>query len=144
MATNAGQLPDPYTLSLMAVGAIIMRGAGCTINDMWDADIDKKVERTRNRPITSGELSKKRCFGISCRPIKHCFVYIITVQLVYRIIRSIKHGISCRISSYEKNYILASAGSWIYIQLGSSSWMVCGSWKLQLVSMPSSLYSWSF
>ena len=59
MATNAGQLPAPYTLSLMAIGAIIMRGAGCTINDMWDADIDKKVERTRNRPITSGEISKK-------------------------------------------------------------------------------------
>ena len=59
MAGSAGQLPDPYILGLMAIGAIIMRGAGCTINDMWDADIDKKVERTRNRPITSGELSKK-------------------------------------------------------------------------------------
>ena len=58
MAASAGELPDPYILSLMAAGAIIMRGAGCTINDMWDADIDKKVERTQNRPITSGELSK--------------------------------------------------------------------------------------
>ena len=35
-----------------------MRGAGCTINDMWDSDIDKKVERTRDRPITSGELTQ--------------------------------------------------------------------------------------
>ena len=59
MASSAGQLPDPFILGLMAIGAIIMRGAGCTINDMWDADIDKKVERTRTRPITSGELSKK-------------------------------------------------------------------------------------
>ena len=59
MAGSAGELPDPFILGLMAIGAIIMRGAGCTINDMWDADIDKKVERTRNRPITSGELSKK-------------------------------------------------------------------------------------
>ena len=58
MAASAGDLPDPYILGLMAIGAIIMRGAGCTINDMWDADIDKKVERTCNRPITSGELSK--------------------------------------------------------------------------------------
>ena len=58
MASCAGEFPDPYILSLMATGAIIMRGAGCTINDMWDSDIDKKVERTRDRPITSGELTQ--------------------------------------------------------------------------------------
>lgn len=58
MASSAGEFPDPYILGLMATGAIIMRGAGCTINDMWDSDIDKKVERTRDRPITSGELTK--------------------------------------------------------------------------------------
>ena len=58
MAAAAGEFPDPYIIGLMATGAIIMRGAGCTINDMWDADIDKKVERTKMRPITSGELTK--------------------------------------------------------------------------------------
>ena len=58
MAASPGQFPDPYLLSLMALGAVIMRGAGCTINDMWDAKIDKMVERTRDRPITSGQLSK--------------------------------------------------------------------------------------
>jgi 4-hydroxybenzoate polyprenyltransferase len=34
-----------------------MRGAGCTINDMWDAKYDKEVERTRSRPLASGELT---------------------------------------------------------------------------------------
>ena len=34
-----------------------MRGAGCTINDMWDRDIDRKVARTRTRPLTSGQLT---------------------------------------------------------------------------------------
>lgn len=34
-----------------------MRGAGCTINDMWDRDIDAKVWRTKDRPITSGQLT---------------------------------------------------------------------------------------
>ena len=58
MATTAGQLPDPSIFTIMAAGAIIMRGAGCTINDLWDSDIDKMVERTRNRPITSGQVSK--------------------------------------------------------------------------------------
>jgi 4-hydroxybenzoate polyprenyltransferase len=42
---------------LFAVGAIVMRGAGCTINDLFDRDIDAKVERTRVRPLASGAIS---------------------------------------------------------------------------------------
>ena len=38
-------------------GAIVMRAAGCTINDMWDKDIDKKISRTKARPLASGEIS---------------------------------------------------------------------------------------
>ena len=34
-----------------------MRGAGCTINDMWDRDIDKKVERTKTRPLAAGTVT---------------------------------------------------------------------------------------
>ena len=80
MAAPAGSLPDPSLLATFAVGAVIMRGndydfanlqltkcltylnktylasffagAGCTINDMWDADLDRRVTRTKDRPIT--------------------------------------------------------------------------------------------
>ena len=45
-------IPDPTLFGLFAAGAFIMRGAGCTINDMWDKDIDSKVYRTQFRPIT--------------------------------------------------------------------------------------------
>lgn len=38
-------------------GAIIMRGAGCVINDLWDRELDKQVERTKNRPLASGAIS---------------------------------------------------------------------------------------
>jgi len=57
LATPAGQLPDLSMLAIFGVGAFVMRGAGCTINDMWDKNIDKAVERTRDRPITSGQVS---------------------------------------------------------------------------------------
>ena len=40
-----------------------MRGAGCTINDMWDADFDKRVTRTRTRPLASGELTHAQAMG---------------------------------------------------------------------------------
>ncbi len=43
--------------ALFAVGALIMRGAGCTINDLADRKFDGKVERTANRPIPSGQVS---------------------------------------------------------------------------------------
>jgi 4-hydroxybenzoate polyprenyltransferase len=48
---------DWYALLLCLLGAIVMRGAGCTFNDIVDRDIDAKVERTRSRPIPSGQVS---------------------------------------------------------------------------------------
>ena len=39
------------------IGSIVMRAAGCTINDLWDKDIDKKISRTKNRPLANGEIS---------------------------------------------------------------------------------------
>lgn len=44
-------------LALFGAGAFVMRGAGCTINDLWDQKIDRLVERTRNRPLASGKLN---------------------------------------------------------------------------------------
>jgi 4-hydroxybenzoate polyprenyltransferase len=49
--------PNPWHIVLLLIGAIVMRGAGCTWNDLVDRDIDAKVERTRSRPIPSGQVS---------------------------------------------------------------------------------------
>ncbi|XP_042791964.1 4-hydroxybenzoate polyprenyltransferase, mitochondrial isoform X2 [Panthera leo] len=43
LAAEPGCFPDWYMLSLFGTGAVLMRGAGCTINDMWDRDYDKKL-----------------------------------------------------------------------------------------------------
>lgn len=58
IAAPAGALPDFLMMAKFAVGAMVMRGAGCTINDMWDRDIDKRVARTRTRPIAAGEITR--------------------------------------------------------------------------------------
>ena len=47
----------PVTLALFFAGAFVMRGAGCTWNDITDRDLDAKVERTRSRPIPAGQVS---------------------------------------------------------------------------------------
>lgn len=57
---GAGGGPVWPTLTLMVlfgVGAVVMRGAGCTVNDILDRDLDALVERTRVRPIPSGQVT---------------------------------------------------------------------------------------
>jgi 4-hydroxybenzoate polyprenyltransferase len=49
--------PDVKLLALFAAGAVIMRGAGCTWNDIIDRDVDAQVARTRSRPIPSGQVT---------------------------------------------------------------------------------------
>src|SRR5438105_4982876 len=54
-AGSIGQLP--LVIALFFVGAFVMRGAGCTWNDITDRDLDAMVERTRSRPIPAGQVS---------------------------------------------------------------------------------------
>jgi len=51
--------PDPLHCLLFLIGAVAMRGAGCTYNDIVDRDLDIRVERTRQRPLPSGQVSLK-------------------------------------------------------------------------------------
>jgi len=55
-------LPNPLFLLLFLIGAIAMRGAGCTYNDLVDEKIDAEVERTRSRPLPSGQVSRKQAW----------------------------------------------------------------------------------
>ncbi len=51
-----------YVSALFGVGAIVMRGAGCTYNDIVDRDYDGKVERSRNRPLPAGQVTVKQAW----------------------------------------------------------------------------------
>ena len=46
-----------YFLLLFFLGSVLMRSAGCIVNDIVDKNIDKKVKRTKNRPLASGKIS---------------------------------------------------------------------------------------
>jgi len=58
-----GMLPDTSLMLLFAAGAVVMRGAGCTINDLIDRDIDKRVTRTMTRPLAHGDVSVPQAVG---------------------------------------------------------------------------------
>jgi 4-hydroxybenzoate polyprenyltransferase len=49
-----------WFMALFFVGAVAMRSAGCVINDLWDRDLDAKVERTASRPLASGALKARQ------------------------------------------------------------------------------------
>jgi 4-hydroxybenzoate polyprenyltransferase len=51
---------DITLVALFTIGAVLMRGAGCVMNDLWDRELDKKVKRTASRPIAAGEVSVKQ------------------------------------------------------------------------------------
>ncbi len=60
---------DLWIAAGCAIGAFLMRGAGCTWNDITDRDFDGQVERTRSRPIPSGQVSVRQAYvwmGLQC------------------------------------------------------------------------------
>jgi 4-hydroxybenzoate polyprenyltransferase len=59
-----GRSPNLLHLVLLLIGAIAMRGAGSTYNDIADRDIDARVERTRNRPLASGRLRARHALAL--------------------------------------------------------------------------------
>jgi len=54
---SQGPWPDLWLMALFGIGAVVMRGAGCTVNDILDRDIDGKVARTAARPLASGAIT---------------------------------------------------------------------------------------
>jgi 4-hydroxybenzoate polyprenyltransferase len=63
-AIHAGApYPNPWHVILFFIGAFVMRGAGCTWNDLVDRNLDGSVERTRSRPIPSGQVTPKQAFA---------------------------------------------------------------------------------
>lgn len=60
----ADGVPNAGVLLVFVLGVLIMRAAGCVINDYADRDFDGQVERTKHRPLATGELSGKQALGL--------------------------------------------------------------------------------
>lgn len=60
----AGGFPGWHLLAVFTLGTILMRSAGCAVNDVADRDFDRHVERTAQRPITSGRISVKEALAV--------------------------------------------------------------------------------
>jgi 4-hydroxybenzoate polyprenyltransferase len=81
LAGPKGFVPDIKLLVLFAIGALVMRGAGCTVNDIADRDFDAKVARTATRPLASGALSLKQALVFLVLQALIGFVILIQLPL---------------------------------------------------------------
>jgi len=73
-------LADAWIFAVCGAGAWLMRGAGCTWNDITDRDYDAQVERTRSRPIPSGQVSTKQAAAWIIVQMLIAFVLLITLN----------------------------------------------------------------
>jgi len=64
LAAPPGALPDAAMLALFGTGAVLLRGAGCTVNDLWDRNLDRRVARTASRPLAAGTLQPRHAVGV--------------------------------------------------------------------------------
>jgi 4-hydroxybenzoate polyprenyltransferase len=80
----ADGLPTLWRLFIFSLGALLMRGVGCTFNDIFDRDFDHRVERTRHRPLTSGQLSLKNALWFALAQLLVCAVLLLAINAYSR------------------------------------------------------------
>jgi 4-hydroxybenzoate polyprenyltransferase len=101
--------------ALFLSGSILMRSAGCIVNDIADKNFDKKVERTKNRPIASGKVSVKLASTYALILCAIAFLVLINFNNLYDFNGSNLNASSFYLPLNEKNYLLASIISRDYI-----------------------------
>lgn len=79
IAMAAGSAPSLWLMALFGLGAILMRGAGCTYNDIVDREFDARVARTADRPIPSGAVSVRQ--AVAFLALQALVALVILVQM---------------------------------------------------------------
>ena len=78
----AGGIPDYWVATVFVLGVVLMRSAGCVINDYADRDIDRHVERTSNRPLTAGRVTSKEALLLFAVLSLTAFGLVLTMNLL--------------------------------------------------------------
>ncbi len=76
----SGGLPDWRLLLIFSAGTVLMRSAGCAINDYADRDFDKHVQRTAGRPLTSGQISGSEALAVAAVLALTAFALIVPLN----------------------------------------------------------------
>lgn len=74
--------PDPHVFTVFVIGVVLMRAAGCVINDYADRNFDPLVERTRDRPLASGRVSPREALVLFAVLGSCAFALVLTLNLL--------------------------------------------------------------
>ncbi|XP_026747849.1 4-hydroxybenzoate polyprenyltransferase, mitochondrial [Trichoplusia ni] len=139
LASIPGTVPlqsSLQTAALFLVGAGLMRGAGCTINDLWDRDVDAKVERTKTRPLVTGAVSETQAVIFLAAQLSlalgillqlNCYSILLGASSMFLVVT---YPLAKRFTNYPQ-VVLGATFNWgallgySAIQ-GSVDWAVCG------------------
>lgn len=135
----ADGVPNAGVLLVFVLGVLIMRAAGCVINDYADRDFDGQVERTKHRPLATGELSGKQALGLFAALGLLAFALVLT-QNVLTIQLSVMGLLLASVYPFTKRFthlpqlVLGAAFGWATPmafaaqtgELPSIAWMMLG------------------
>ena len=76
----AGGFPGWHLVAVFTLGTILMRSAGCCVNDVADRDFDRHVKRTANRPVTSGRIGVKEALTVGVVLALCAFALVLTTN----------------------------------------------------------------
>jgi 4-hydroxybenzoate polyprenyltransferase len=76
----AGGFPGWHLVAVFTLGTILMRSAGCCVNDVADRDFDRHVKRTANRPVTSGRIGVKEALAVGVVLALCAFALVLTTN----------------------------------------------------------------
>jgi 4-hydroxybenzoate polyprenyltransferase len=114
-----------WLLLLFGLGALVMRSAGCVVNDMLDRKFDAQVERTRSRPLASGVISIKQAAVFLALLLLLGLVILLQMNLADRWSWCFLAAVGWRLSFHEANHLVAAGLARADLQLGRLAG-VCG------------------
>ena len=76
----AGGVPPWHVVAIFIAGTFLMRSAGCAVNDYADRDFDRHVQRTAQRPVTSGVLSVRQALTLGAVLALLAFALVLTLN----------------------------------------------------------------
>ncbi len=110
-------VPDMKVLVIFVLGVILMRSAGCVINDYADRNIDPHVERTKQRPIATGQVSPRAALVLFCILCLTAFGLVLLLNL-YTVLLSFGGALLAAVYPFMKRYtylpqvVLGAAFAW--------------------------------
>jgi 4-hydroxybenzoate polyprenyltransferase len=135
-------IPDLHILVVFVLGVVVMRSAGCVINDYADRKVDGLVERSSTRPLVTGEVTEKEALGLFF--VLLCFALILVLTLSWpTVLMSVGGLILATIYPFMKRYthlpqvILGAAFGWsipmAFVAIGQPlDWVV---WALYFANL---------